>query len=407
MKSLLVAASSSNHVNAGGSKTRLNSQATQSKLENNKNTLELLALVSEAERVENQHLITNDRIEAHIDWLQFAGDIPAGQLYSFIGEVEKLTKEIIHQRPGKPSWGANGEYQNSGRSLKGIRIAWDNQDKDGRCRCLISIPGKVLSAMKMLSVRQLAMGILLTGLHCTRLDIAIDDFGKRLSFQTIVDALLARNYAKFKTWDWRFSKGGGICIYFGSRESARSTKIYDKFIESKGKVNAYRLETKFGNKLANNVLLEWLMIDPDALTDNWERESASYLMKSVVGSVNFIDRGVKPDEKNLSRLPRLHWWEAFVDLVGGEIYHTSPIVQTSLDKAVQYHKRSTLRSLVCIIKALNMVNPQDAKAWVLHQFETAEAGLTAIHHHRIEQYAQEYCYWKNWDETKALVDTAA
>jgi hypothetical protein len=404
MKSGVLEAISS--VNAGGSKTRLNSQATQSKSENSKESLELLALLSQAEQSENQHIIGNHRIETKIDWLQFAGDMPAEQLYPFITEVEKLTKEIIHQRPGKPSWGANGEYQNSGRSLKGVRLAWDNRDKDGKCRCLISIPGKVLSAMKILTVRELAIGILLTGLHCTRLDIAIDDFAKRLSFQTIVGALLAGNYAKFKSWDWRFSKGGGICIYFGSRESARSTKIYDKFVESKGKVNAYRLETKFGNKLANNVLLEWLMIDPDTLTDGWERESASYLMKSVVGSVNFIDRGVKPDEKNLSRLPRLYWWEAFVELVGGEIYHTAPVVQTSLDRAVQYHKRSTLRSLVCIIKALNMINAEDAKAWVLNQFKMAEATLTAVHHHRIEQYAEEYWRWKSWDKAKAL-DMAA
>ncbi len=406
MKPVLVGASASNCVNAGGSKTRLNSQVTQFKLENDKRTLELLTLVSEAERVENQRVVTNNRMETHIDWLQYAGDVPAEKLYPFIAEVEKLTKEIIHQRPGKPSWGANGEYQNSGRSLKGVRIAWDNKDKDGNCRCLISIPGKVLSAMKMLAVRQLALGIVLTGLHCTRLDIAVDDFGKRLSFQTIVDALLVRNYAKFKTWDWRFSKGGGICIYFGSRESARCTKIYDKFVESKGKVNAYRLETKFGNKLAHNVLLEWLMIDPDALADGWERESAKYLMESVVGSVNFIDRAVKPDEKNLSRLPRLHWWKAFVELVGGEIYHTAPIVETSLDKAAQYHKRSTLRSLVCIIEALNIVDTEDAKAWVLNQFEAAKATLTAVHHHRIKQYAQEYRGWKNWVETKAL-DMAA
>jgi hypothetical protein len=144
------------------------------------------------------------------------------------------------------------------------------------------------------------------------------------------------------------------------------------------------------------------MIDPDTLGDNWERQSASYLAKSVVGSVNFIDRAVKPDEKNLDRLPRLYWWEAFVELIGGEIYHTAPIIQTSLDKAAQYHKRSTLRSLVCIIKALKSVDAEDAKAWVLHQFEAAEASLTAIHHHRIEQYAQEYRGWKNWSQTKAL-----
>jgi hypothetical protein len=381
----------------GGSKTRLNSQEQQrSTSEPGTKSAEMTALAVMADA--NYKVISTTRMEAHIDWLQFAGDVQAGQLYAFIEEVQRLTRELIHLRPGKPIQGPAGDYQNSGRSLKGVRIAWDNQDENGKCRCLISIPGKVLSAMKMLDVRRLALGILLTGLHCTRLDIALDDFGKRLSFQTIINALLIQNYSKFRAWDFRYSKGGGVCIYFGSRESARCTKIYDKSVESKGKVNAYRIETKFGSKIAQNVLLDWLVLDPDELGNSWETTSARYLMESVVGSINFIDRSVKPNEKNLSRLPRLAWWQAFVDLVGGEIYHTAPMAQTSLQKSTQWHKRSTLRSLICVLQGLG----KDAEAWILNQLEGAAQSLTAVHHHRIRQYKLEWARYKAWSVDIAL-----
>jgi hypothetical protein len=121
-------------------------------------------------------------------------------------------------------------------------------------------------------------------------------------------------------------------------------------------------------------------------------------MKSVVGSINFIDRGAKPDEKNLSRLPRLEWWQEFIDLVGGEIYHTAPVVETSLKKSAQWHKRSTLRSLVCILKALG----KDAEAWIINQLEQAEASLNAVHHHRIKQFKQEWAAYKSWTIDRAL-----
>jgi hypothetical protein len=397
MKLLSALASAPNSVKTGGSKTRSDSQETQPNTKHHKvNSEEVRLLATLADK--NNRVVSGSRIEVHPDWLQFAGDIQAGRLHPLIDQVEQLTKEVIHLRPGKPVQGSAGEYQHSGRSLKGVRVAWDNQDEDGKCRCLISIPGKVLSAMEMLDVRTLALELLSTGLHCTRLDIAIDDFGKRLSFLTVVNTLLVGNYSKFKNWDFRYSKGGGTTIYFGSRESARCTKLYDKSVESKGKINAYRLETKFGSKTAQPVLLGWLMIDPDELSDTWETESARYLMKSVVGSINFIDRGAKPNEKNLSRLPRLEWWEEFVDMVGGEIYHTAPVVETSLKKSTQWHKRSTLRSLVCILKALE----KDAEAWFLNQMEEANASLNAVHHHRIKQFRQEWVGYESWTADRAL-----
>lgn len=369
----------------GGSKTRLNSHLQHQHSQDRLNPQELKILASAGSVQKSCDLKSKGKLEAHIDWFQAAGDIAAGDLYPLFAKVEKLTGELVHLRLGKPTQVGN-EYQNSGRSLKSVRFAWNNQDVNGRCQVLISVPGKVLSAMPMLKVRELALEVVGVGLKCTRFDGTVDDYGKRLNFLTLAETLLSENYAKFRAWDFRYSCKGGISFKLGSRESARSTTIYDKAIESKGKINAYRIETKFGAKVAMDVLLGWLMIDPDELGDSWETESAKYLAQSVVGSVDFIDRQSKPNEKNLKRIPRLTWWQEFVTLMEGEIYHTAKVIQTTLERKSKWHMNQAFRSLVSAMKGFG----ERGSEWLEYRLQMAEMTLKPVHLHQIEQFKKEY-----------------
>jgi hypothetical protein len=378
---------------AGGSNTRLNSQTPETKGFGNCDNLppntSSRSLAKQVNQVDSP--IPNNRLEAHIDWLQFVGEVEAGKLYPLFAEIERLTKQKILYRPGCPTSIGYLQFRNSGRSVNSVRLGWDNQDENGKCYCLVSIPGKVLSAMNMRDVRELALAAILAGLHCTRLDDALDDWGKRLNPIDILDASEKKNYAKFKKSPRLVATcDGAWCIYFGSRESARSTKIYNKEAESKGRIKAYRLEVKFGSKIAHQVLLEWLMIDPDELGNAWERESALYLMRSAVGSIDFIDRENYSEEKNLSRIPRLSWWQAFIDLVEGEIYHTAAIPAPSLERTTKWHIRQTMRSLVCVVSALG----EDSADWIRNQIELARGSLKERHIKLIEQFTQEYADYK-------------
>jgi len=369
------------NVKTGGSKTRLNSQLPPQR----KNSQEVKMFANAATTGKSCDLESKGKIEAHYDWSQFAGETAAGNLYPLFAKLETLTGQIVPLRPGKPTL-VGKEYQNSGRSLQGVKFAWNNQNADGKIQVLISIPGKVMSAMPMLWVREMAMEIISVGLECTRLDATIDDYGKRLNFSTLADALLSDNHAKFKTWAFQYSSKGGVSFKLGSRESPRSTTIYDKAIESKGEINADRIETKFGAKVAHDVLLRWLMIDPDELGDDWEAESAKYLAQSVVGSIDFIDRQSKPDEKNLKRIPRLAWWQQFVTLMEGEIYHTAQVFKPTLEKVVNWGTNQVFRTLVCVMRAFG----DRGQEWFEYQKQKAEVKLNPTHLHKAEQFKQEY-----------------
>lgn len=378
----------------GCSKTRLNSQGTAQQASNPRAEADSGKQdVNPAEsKEEGESRVSENRIEAHIDWLQFVGHMDAGKLYPLFDKVKELTKEKILLRPGERTSIGYLEFKNSGRSPNSVRLGWENQDDNGKCYCLISIPGNVLSAMPMKVVHELAKEIVLAGLHCTRLDDAMDDWGKRLKLIDILVACEKKNYAKFrKTPRFIGTFDGAWTIYFGSRESARSAKIYNKEAQPNSKIKAYRLEVKFGSKLAHQVLLEWLSIDPDELGEAWEKESARYLMQSAVGSIDFIDRENNPNEKNLSRIPRLSWWQAFIDLIEGQIYHTAPTPELSLQRTTKWHLRQVMRSLVCVLTAFG----EDSQDWFRNQIETARASLNERHINLIDQFKREYAEYKD------------
>lgn len=345
----------------GGSKTRLNSQTP------------------------------SEAIEVCIDWLQFTGDVPAGELHRMFMRLEELLREKLVLRPGKPTM-TGRTWQNSGRSPNSFKVAWDKQDQNGKCHCFIGIPAGVLSSLTVLQIRQIAEELTDLGMVCTRIDIAVDDFKKRLSKEKVIKALTLRNHTKFSKKKIQDSFDDGWCLYFGRRDSARCTRLYDKHAESKGKIQSTRLETQFNAKVAKIVLGKWLEISPEALGEQWQRESAKYLMKSVIGSIDFVDRASNPDEKNVSRLKRLDWWQKFCDLVDGHIYHTAPVPKQSLEKRTGWMKRQVLKSMYCVFQA---IGEENARQWLEHRLSVAGGTINRIHQKLIEQFSKEWELYKD------------
>lgn len=341
----------------GGSNTRLNSQAAST------------------------------GIEVSIDWLQFTGSISEDDLIETFKNLEQQTGEKLELKPGKPTM-CGRAWENSGRSPNGIKVAWDSQlDKDGKVPCFIAIPGGVNSALKPRIIWFLAKYLRDLDFACSRKDIAVDDFKKRLDRIKIIEALEMKNYSKFSKKKIVDSFDGQWSLYFGSRESARFSRLYNKDAQSKGKIKSLRLETQFNAKVANIVLDKWLEIDPEKLGDRWESESAKFLMQSVVGSIDFIDRALNPNEKNVSRLKQLEWWKSFCELAGGVIYHTAPVPKQSLEKKVGWMKRYVFRSMKCVMEAMGK---QEAEKWLEHSLKTAEEGFSSWHHVLTQQFSLEW-----------------
>jgi hypothetical protein len=200
---------------------------------------------------------------------------------------------------------------------------------------------------------------------------------------------------------------GDWTVRLGHIESDRSTVIYNKEAESKGKIKAYRIEGRFRHKVAHKVLQGWLAIDHEQTCtsyvdkvgarriksdEDWEKESCNYLIGSVIGSFDFIDRQSKPNEKNLKRIPRLDWWQAFIDVLGcpDEIYHTRPVIVPTLERSAKWLKEQVSRAMYCVLAAFG----DDAKDWFLNLMESAGGSLNEGHIQRLKQYTREYQIFK-------------
>lgn len=332
-----------------------------------------------------------DRIEVKPDWINLIGEIELSRVFDSFRILEEATDEKLHLT-GKPRSVGTKSFQYSGRSLNSLVVGWGDADEvSNKTECFISIPGKVLSAMSVRKIHDLLTVLVGLGFHCSKLDIAVDDYGKSIKPINIIKALEVKNFSKFQKHRIIVDSDKGFTIYFGRPESTRYTKFYNKEVESKGRVKSYRLETRFNNKVAHDVLLKWLSIKQE--NADWEKRSATYLIKSVIGSIDFIDRESKPEEKNLNRLDRLDWWQEFIDKLGINegICHSVPTPKTSLEKATSWITRSVMRRLVCVLAAFR----NDGKDWLLQRLEEAKLSLKEKHQVDIEQYTREYAQYKD------------
>lgn len=339
------------------------------------------------ERQTNGELLTNDRIESGIDWLQFVGIATEGQFHGLVDIVGKLTGDKLMMRWEKSTTTGFKQWKHSGRSETGIKLAWNSPQEGGGIECFISVPGGVLSKMPIRKIRDLAVAAVMVGLHCTRIDAKLDDYGKRIEPIEVIAAIAAKNIAKFEEKDLHTRFDKGWTLYLGSKNSERRTKYYNKEAESKGEIKSYRWETSFRGKTGHKVLMQWLKIDPDELGERaWENQSSQFLARSVVGSIDFRNRQSKPNEKNLSRIPRLDWWQAFIDLVGQGIYHTRPVIKTCLERATGWMTRQVFRSFVSVLISLG----EHGTDWLRARLDEAYSSLNAIHWNRIAQFEAEF-----------------
>jgi hypothetical protein len=168
----------------------------------------------------------------------------------------------------------------------------------------------------------------------------------------------------------------------GSASSDRRACLYNKAAESEGELDCHRLEPRFKDGLAVSVFKNWVSIEPE----NYEALSASYLASSVVGAIDFPDRASNPEEKNLSRLPKLDWWQAFLDRVGGVVVHSRPRVVRSIERTITWIERQVLRSLVV---AREVYGRSSFNAWMAKSMDKAKDNLSPWQEHLIrEQKAQ-------------------
>ncbi len=185
-----------------------------------------------------------------------------------------------------------------------------------------------------------------------RVDPALDFHGRRDLVGLFHDAARDGNYCQFRTWhpvqDYRSARAGqelvGYGVYFGARgKNGGDTylRVYDKFLETKGEIDAARVESEITGERAKLVVEHLLDCDTP-------EQFARQLARFVLGSIDFRDKGDRNNPggriHHLDRTPRLAWWAEIVEALGRVVLRVSRHKPT-MTRVIEWLDRSVSTSL--------------------------------------------------------------
>lgn len=247
-----------------------------------------------------------------IDWLDitFSNLDGADNARQIVKDFEELTTDQIDFNPSQSTFNGH-QWDGCGRGVKGTLLWYQARRSDAEghplpAKLKIALSGSVLAQT---DVKTLAFYVTDIASHfqpeCSRIDIALDDLKKFIKMGRIADAMHSGDY--FNTsYTAEIVSGNrgepkGTTLYFGAPSSDKRLCIYDKTIESKGKLDANRWEARYRRKAANQVFHVWVQFERDA------PESVPRLLQNyVLGLVDFRNRD--GNDPNRARCEPLRWY---------------------------------------------------------------------------------------------------
>lgn len=284
----------------------------------------------------------------HLDWLTVTG---------YVENLDDVEATILKYFDTWVDWSsaspgiAGHVWQSIAKSPTGIRIC-KNWEDGLVCTVRVEIPGTPLAYITGDESWQLCKDLYALGLRCTRFDWAIDDFARGLDLKDILEACEAGSFARCRVVKPHISyiAGGEKVIEgftFGSRQSDKYVRIYDKEIESRGSENygdCIRYEAEFKGAYAEKIFEEFLLAP--TVEDAYDLAA-----KYSLGCVDFIDR----TDPHLKLCPVVPWWQSFIDAVGGKkrmrVSRAKPFAQKT-EQIIAYHKRQVARGLAILHECL-------------------------------------------------------
>lgn len=329
---------------------------------------------------------SDSHLTVKIDWLQFSLKLPSRALLRAVADYlmatlgDEMTWDV-----GKGH--RNGMYyHNTGHSVKGVKVWWNEPGKQsGKANgnALVCIPA---SAMNGKSQRDLWELMKWLKSACqpkyTRIDVAIDDYTHSLSYRKFLDACNSRSYSGFDNFtpikpENKKRENLGYTLYMGSRHSDCLLRLYDKFVESLGLINAARLEGEFKNGYAQQLADDYIAIS----SCQYNAIAAQYLAGCVVGKIDFREPKSKSGHKNLKRRKRLDWWQSFIDRIGAEVKLGCNRICPSLQATVSWIKKQVAPTLAVLRRVLK---PLDYRAFLDNLVDEKDATMSPTNEAKAE-----------------------
>ena len=247
-------------------------------------------------------------LEFRVDWLQGTFNV------KYLDKVHRLVSSFLGG--GEFEERASGiryfekSYKHPAGAISGVgqKIPGGSVVKSW---AYIELSGSVLENRKQSELRKLMRDLRdKCKFKCTHNDLTIDDYGKSFTIQQVKEAY-DKNYVvgfgdtgdykelgRFGSKGCQFSVGNR-----GSKGGGKRMVFYDKFKESKGKIDSYRIELATYDVYAQQSfeqLCDLPFLCWGDLIGGW-----------ISGAIDFRMRKNEKD-KNPGRRPRLLWWDMII-----------------------------------------------------------------------------------------------
>ncbi len=264
-------------------------------------------------------------------------------------------------------------------------------------RIAVEIPGFACDLLSTMHLGQLMWFLDKHQFQCARFDLYYDDYRRRITPRALYNTVyelpdddagpaIRNDFQRFRviTPGWKGKGKQGLIenmVTFGRRGSFGSgafLRIYDKWLESRGLVNAIRYEIELCQLKAKRAFAD--VVDAFGM----DSDGAAMLRKCgriIGGSIDFCKRTDRAGDKNLERLERFSWWQSILTEIGQAKLAGKKVIRT-IEKAVEWVDRQ-------VIGTLQMISTAKGKAeYVAHIVEKCIGqDRLRLHHQRtIDEY---------------------
>jgi len=203
-----------------------------------------------------------------------------------------------------------------------------------------SLPGQWCRALSEEQMMEVVGWLLFAGASVSRLDLAGDDYDKRVMPADVWEAVKAgecvsHTQKRTFTESW---KGGGSTVAFGARSGRQYLRVYDKAAESLGQVDAVRWELETKDEAAQSLLVQLM-----EYAGRW----GELFKARLVQFVDFKEVG----GSNATRRKRAAW---FAELVGAaekaRVY--GAVALRTVEKVAAWLEKQVAPSLAVVFQVM-------------------------------------------------------
>jgi hypothetical protein len=314
---------------------------------------------------------------SRVDWLQGTAKISPVKFELLFTHLTEIFSDTFAPDAGYMFSGRKFDHHRV--SDRHSRVAW-NILENGDIDFWLMLPAKFLVGCSQVATFRHFLQILDNfSFKLTRIDLAIDDFTKSLTWQHFDLAYDSGTSHGFRecglTTSKKEKKQNGFTFYMGSKRSEKLYRFYDKSIESGGEIDAYRLEAQFRDEWCRSI---WSIL----LAANTDKEFHRAIVNCVCSPIDFYQE-VLQEDNTVKKVP-LQWWADFKKLVKSDgIFLSCGRVKTSIDSTMQWVEKQVETSLAMIEEYMNTTSDSFFD-WFMARLASGKRRLTSIHVNRVQ-----------------------